>query len=112
MLGNISKKYILTGFIAIVLAVLAIVATPLIFKYKTLPVSVIDLSPKEKVEQEKIKKEFEKLEEMRKSQNAKQPAQEDIQREFNELEKQREESGLAEPTPEQIQAEFDKLEQK
>lgn len=110
MLGNISKKYILTGFIAIVLAVFSIVAIPLIFKYKTLQVSVINLSSQEKSEQQKIQKEFEKLEAIQKNINAKQPAQEEIQSEFDKLENQGKESGAAPPTQEQLQAEFDKLE--
>jgi hypothetical protein len=67
-------------------------------------------SPQEKLQQDNIQKEFEKLEAMRKSANAKQPTSEDIQKEFAELEKQRAQSGATPPTQEQIQAEFDKLE--
>lgn len=105
------QHIIIFGAIAIVLAVLVIVAIPLLYKNKTTQTPVTGLSPQEKLQQEKIQKEFEKLEAMRKNTNAKTPTPEDIQKEFAELEKQRAEAGATPPTPEQIQAEFEKLEQ-
>jgi len=107
-----TKRYILIGAAAIVLAVLIVVAAPLLFKYKTLQTTpVANLSPKEKLQQEQIQKEFDKLEAMRKNTDVKQSSQEDIQKEFDALEKQRAQSNATPPTSEQIQAEFDKLEQ-
>jgi len=102
-----TKKYILIGAIVIILAVLAIVAIPLIFKKKTTPTANLPMT----AEQKKIQKEFKKLEAMRKDMNSKDPTPEEIQKEFAELEKQRAESNSTPPTPEQIQAEFEKLEQ-
>lgn len=102
-----TKRYILIGAIAIVLAVLAIYAIPLLYKNKTtqtkenLPVTS---------QQQKIQKEFDKLGAMRKSTNATPPTQEEIQKEFDALEKQKAESNAIPPTQEQIQAEFLKLE--
>jgi len=105
-----AKKYILIGAGAIVLAVLAVVAAPLLYRQKYFQDSVSNLSPQEKLEQEKIKKEFEKLEVMREDAGPF-PTEEQIKNEFDALEKQRTEVGATPPTPEQIQAEFEKLEQ-
>ena len=106
-----TKRYIIIfGAVAAALAVLATVAIPLLFKYKTLQAPVANLSSQEKLEQQKIQKEFEKLEAIQKSTNQKQPTPEEIQKEFAELEKQRAEASATPLTPEQIQAEFDKLE--
>jgi hypothetical protein len=102
------KKIIIIGSAALFLAVLAIVITPLLYKNKTLRKPTANLPPT--TEQQKIQKEFEKLEVMRKSTNAKPPTPEEIQKEFAELEKQRAQSGATTPTQEQIQAEFEKLE--
>jgi hypothetical protein len=104
---NNLKKIILIGSAALFLAVLVIVATPLLYKSKKTPTANLPATS----EQQKIQKEFEKLEAIRKSTNARQPTQEEIQKEFAELEKQKKESNTTPPTQEQIQKEFEKLEQ-
>src|SRR3989339_1019380 len=105
---NHLKKIILVGSVALFLAVLAIVAVPLINKNN--PAKIPANLPRTS-QQAKIQKEFEKLEEMRKSSNSKEPTSEEIQAEFEKLEKQKNESNATPPTPEQIRAEFEKLEQ-
>jgi len=102
-----TKKYILIGTGAVFLAVLVVIVAPLIFKGRTKQNPAVNLPLT--AEQERIQKEFEKLEAMRKDEKI--PTPEEIQKEFEELEKQRAEANTTEPTPEQIQAEFEKLEQ-
>jgi hypothetical protein len=104
-----TKRYILIGASAVVLAVLVIVAAPLIYRSKTNQAPVANLLPQGRVQQQKIQKELDKLETMRKSMNIKEPTQEEIQKELAELERQRSESNITSPTPEQIQAELDNL---
>lgn len=103
-----NKRFIVIGATAIVLAALAIVIIPLLFKDKNSQIPTVNLP--QNPQQQKIQKEFEKLEAIRKSTNVKSPTQEEIQKEFDALENQRKESGVTPPTQEQIQAEFDKLE--
>jgi|GEM_PF-949175 len=103
-----TKKYIIIfGTAALFLAVLVIVAAPLIYKNKTIQTPTASLPATS--EQQKIQEEFKKLEAMRKDSET--PAPEAIQKEFAELEKQRKESNATPPTQEQIQKEFKKLEQ-
>ena len=106
-----TKRYILIGAATVILAVLIVAIVPFFFRDKSSPNPIANLSPQAKLQQQKIQKEFEKLEAIRESSNAKSPSPEEIQKEFAELEKQRAESNSTPPTPEQIQAEFDKLEQ-
>ncbi|MFA5925925.1 MAG: DUF6550 family protein [Parcubacteria group bacterium] len=107
-----AKRYIIIGTSAVILAVLIVAIVPLFFKNQSsLKNPATDLSPEAKREQEKIQKEFDKLEAMRRNQDVKESTPEQIQQEFDSLEKQRAESSATQPTPEQIQTEFEKLEQ-
>ena len=105
-----TKQYLIIGAAVVFLAILIAFGLSLAYKNKKVQTPVDNTANQEKLQQEKIQKEFDKLETMRKSTNAKEPTQEDIQKEFDALEKQRAESGATPPTQEQIQAEFDKLE--
>jgi hypothetical protein len=107
---NPNLKKILTVGAAFVIAALLIIALPLWIRNYNSSTSILNPT-KNSPQQQRIQKEFEKLEAMRKSTNAKTPTQEEIQKGFAELEKQRAQSNTTPPTQEQIQAEFLKLEQ-
>jgi hypothetical protein len=104
-----TKKYILIGVGAVILAVLAIVITPLLYKSKTVQTPAADPISQQKLQQQKIQAGFDQLDSMRK--DSKPLTQEEVQKGFAELEKQRKKSQTPQPTPEQIQAGFDKLDQ-
>jgi hypothetical protein len=108
-----TKQHIIFfGAVAAVMAVLAIVGISLFNKKNPPQAPENNLSSiKDKLQQEKIQKEFDKLEAMRKSMSIKQPTQEEIKNGFAELEKQRKDSSAIPPTQEQIKEGFKKLEQ-
>jgi len=98
-----TKRYILIGAATIVLAVLAIVITPLLFKKKTTltPTANLPLT----AEQKKAENSLKKLQEMEKSQKIQAPSQEQIQNSLHNLSK---ESGDT-PSQDQIKKSLDNL---
>ena len=80
-----TKRYILIWTGAVILAVLAIVLIPLLYGNKTIQTPATNLSPQAKLQQEKIQKEFDKLDQIRKSQNTASPTKEEVQKEFDRI---------------------------
>jgi len=80
-----TKKYILIGAVAIVLAVLAVAIVPFFFQDKSLQTPTISLSPQAKLEKEKIQKEQDKLIEMNKNQSNSAPSPEQLQKDTDRL---------------------------
>ena len=73
-----TKRYILIGASAIVLAVLAIVAISFIYKNKTSQTPANNVVSQEKLQQQKIQKESQKLDEIRESSGMKDYTPEEI----------------------------------
>jgi flagellar basal body-associated protein FliL len=102
------KHLIIFGIVAVFLAILIVVATPFFYGQRISQTSLE--SPSLTSEQERIRREFEKMETTQENSSAKQTTPEEIQKEFSESEKQRKTFGANQPSPEQIQAEFEKFE--
>ena len=82
-----AKRYITIGVIAILLAVLAIVAIPIIYKNKpiqTPPANISKIS-----QQQKIQKESQRLDEIKKSSGVKDYSQEEINQQSKKLDELR-----------------------
>jgi hypothetical protein len=109
-----TKKYILIGAAAIMLVVLVALVFSLIFrKSKTTKTPADDTAIQEKMMQEKIKDELNKLDKIKKGVDSalQEPAAKDIQTEQKKLEeaKPQPKSNVAPPTKEDIQKQLDLL---
>jgi hypothetical protein len=102
-----TKRYILIGAIAAALAVLVIVAVPLIYRNKKSQTPVTKLSPQEKLQQDRIQKELSQFRAMQKNAKVASPTEEQIKKELDSFKKQKAELYANQPTPEQIQKELD-----
>lgn len=90
------KKMIIIGSVAVAVAVLAAALAFLSYRSEKSRTSNEDILAEEKrLEEKKFRKEFDELEEMRKSQNKQFLNEEDARREFDELEKERNESNVS-----------------
>jgi hypothetical protein len=80
-----TKRYILIGASAVILAVLVVAFLPLLFKNKTTQTPVSNLSSQRKLQQEKIQKESQKLDQIRESSGAKDFTPEEINQQSQKL---------------------------
>ena len=103
-----TKRYILIGAVAVVLAVLIVAIVPFFFKDKTLQNLSTNLSTEAKLQKEKIQKEQDKLIEAAKKQKDSLLSTEQIQKDQSNLIEQTKSSGTGK-SPEEIQKDQDNL---
>lgn len=103
-----TKKYILIGATAVILAVLAVAIIPFFFRDKSLQAPVTNLSPQAKLEKEKIQREQDKLIEMSKNQSDSALSSEQLQNDSNRLIEEAKAS-KAGKSPEEIQKDQNSL---
>jgi hypothetical protein len=97
---NHLKKIIIIGVAALFLAVLAIVAVPLLYRQTTLQTPMTNLSPQAKLEREKIQKEQDKLIEMARKQKDPIPSADQLQKDSNRLVEEAKSSGAGKSSKE------------